>query len=54
MDDDTIISRWVSSIIQRGNATEAVELMNHLRAEALRLDRHLANPRHEWNNIGNR
>lgn len=49
--DDSIISRLVSSTIRHGTTEEAVELMNHLRAEALRLDRHLANPRHKWNQI---
>lgn len=48
---DSVVSRWVNSVIRTGSTQEAIELMNHLRSEAMRLDRHLADPRHEWNSV---
>jgi hypothetical protein len=41
----------VGEVIQAGTAEDAIELMNHLRDQALRLDRHLADPRHVWNRV---
>mgnify|MGYP003661111571 CR=1 FL=1 len=54
MSDDNIISQLVTSVIQHETSDEAIRLMNLLRYEAMRLDRHLADPRHQWNSIGNR
>jgi len=52
--EDSIVVRWVNRVIGDGTADEAMNLMEHLRAEAMRLDRRLADPRHEWNRIGDR
>ena len=51
---DNIISQLVTSVIHHETADEAIRLMNLLRYEAKRLDRHLADPRHKWNRIGDR
>jgi len=51
MSDDNIFSQLVSSVIKHGSADEAIRLMTMLRAEAMRLDKHLGDPRHEWNSV---
>ena len=43
---------WLTTqTIQNGTADEAIALMEHLRAEAARLDRIIADPRHVWNRV---
>jgi hypothetical protein len=55
MQNDTeipsVVQRLVDTMINFGTADEAMTLMTHLRDEAQRLDRHLADPRHQWNRI---
>lgn len=45
--------RYVVDTMLAGGGTheEAISLMNTLRAEAQRLDRKLADPKHIWNSI---
>lgn len=43
---------WVTTqTIATGTADEAIQLMEHLRTQAARLDRLIADPRHLWNRI---
>lgn len=43
---------WLTTqTIATGTADEAITLMEHLRNQALRLDRIIADPRHTWNRI---
>lgn len=37
--------------IETGTADEAIRLMNHLREQAIRIDKILGNPNHQWNRI---
>lgn len=46
-----IITQFVSFVIYNGTPSQAMLLMEHLRSEAKRIDRHLADPRHTWNNV---
>lgn len=48
---DSIVVRWVDRVIGSGTAVDAILLMEHLRAQATRLDRELADPRHDWNRV---
>ena len=51
MDGGNIVSELVTYVIENETGDEAIRLMNLLRYEATRLDRHLADPRHIWNTI---
>lgn len=41
----------VDRCIEQGTADDAMLMMRLLREQAQRLDRHLANPRHQWNTV---
>ena len=41
----------VDEVLQRGTADEAMHIMGFLRLQAARIDRHLANPNHQWNRV---
>lgn len=41
----------VDELLQHGTADEAMHIMGVLRLQATRIDRHLANPNHQWNRV---
>lgn len=45
------ITTQVDEVLQHGTADEAMHIMGFLRNQAARIDRHLANPNHQWNRV---
>lgn len=51
LSDYRYISMIVDHCLVNDSVDQAIKLMEHLRRQALRLDRHLADPSHPWNTV---
>lgn len=46
-----LIESEIDDVVEFGTADEAMHIMGVLRSQATRIDRRLADPKHEWNRV---